>query len=345
MRVGSLIFATEQGLGYLARDFYTNGIVTDPLVVHHGSRPTQDWYPGVTILKSRQLNGPLVHRLICEVDLMLFFETPFEWGLLNYCRKVGTPSVLIPMHECTPDPLPSHPDLLLCPSHLDYDCYRESGVELVYLPIPVTAEWRLRRRAKVFVHNAGNGGLLGRNGTRELLEAIPLVRSPAKFLIRSQVPIRRDTAEWEPGMKALADHRVSLQIGSVPFEQLYDGDVFVFPEKFNGLSLPLQEAFVSGMAVMCSRRYPMTEWLPNDPMIPVQKYKTSRISPRHREFQEAVISPEDVAATIDCWYDQDITELSLMGQRYGQQNSWECLGPRYKMFFQSLAHYYEQQAR
>ena len=40
--------------------------------------------------------------------------------------------------------------------------------------------------------------------------------------------------------------------------------MFVFPEKFNGLSLPLQEARAAGMLVLATDRFPMNTWLPRE---------------------------------------------------------------------------------
>ena len=121
------------------------------------------------------------------------------------------------------------------------------------------------------------------------------VRSPIKLIVRSQVPI-----------KEYNDPRIEYRIGT--FDNIWDeGDVFVFPEKFNGLSLPLQEAFASGMMVMATDRYPMNTWLCTDCLLPVDKYTTERIAV---EFQMAHLSPVDIAKTIDKFYNTDITKFS-----------------------------------
>lgn len=328
MRVGSVVFSTEQGLGYLAKSFHDNGIVTDVVVLRHGKYLDHpEWYPEAPVLKLSQLGRHFTERMIREVDLMLFFETPFEWDLINRCRQVGIPSVLMPMHECTLSPIPVEPDYFLCPSHLDRDVFRDRKSS--YLPVPVDRiNSRRRERVNTFIHNSGHGGLLGRNGTRELLDAISLVRSPAKFIIRSQVEISHPS---------LRDPRVEYFRGTAPRDVLFDeGEVFVFPEKFNGLSLPIQEAFAAGMVVMCSRRYPMTEWLPLEPMIPVHAYRTNRISSRYRTFEEAIIRPEDIASTIDNWYGLSITDLSERGIEYGRTNSWSSLKFQYQDLLKSL---------
>lgn len=328
MRVGSLVFATDQGLGILAKDFYDHGVVTDVLVIRHGRHPEHDrWYPNAPRIGN--LNGreelTQMRAFVRSMDAMLFFETPFRWDLLADCKR----SFLMPMYECMPDPLPAYPDKMICPSLLDLR-YAQQAIPFGYVnstfipvPVPDSIKWKLRTRAEVFVHNAGHGGLCGRNGTKELIEAFPLIKSPIKLIIRGQslrdLPVMRS----DSGKTVIAE-------GSVEYSELFrDGDVFVFPEKFNGLSLPLQEARASGMLVMATDRFPMNTWLPREPLIPTSGSIRSRVSPRCAEFDEAVIDPRDIAAKIDEWYGRDITEYSKLGSEWALMNSWEVLRSQY----------------
>ena len=346
MRVGSLVYATEQGLGILAKSFFDHCVVTDPVIVRHGRRPTrEEWYPvGTPILNSLRVDKVLLDWLK-RIDVFLAFETPFIWDLFELCRSNSVKTVLCPMHECLEvAKVQQHPpDMWLCPSHLDIQVavrLAKNISDVEYLPIPVEVPWRQRTRAEVFVHNAGHGGLRGRNGTAELLQAMRLVKSDAKLILRSQ-----DHQSWPPYPELLG--KVTLHEGTQPYDQLWnDGDVFVYPEKFNGLSLPLQEARAAGMLVMCSDRFPMNTWLPTEveyqdgdesfvpltrnPLIPVKSYnKGQRTFPQFHEFDEAVIDPRDIAAKIDEFYGADITEYSLGGREWAKQMSWENLKPRY----------------
>ena len=299
--IGAVVLATEQGLGYLAKDFYDNGVIDKVFVWNHSTRTNHyEWYP------NRVQN---IDELL-ECDSILFFETPFDWKLILKARQKGIKTILMVMYECTPNPLPYSPDLILCPSKLDLDYYKE-GREVV---VPVNVKWKKRSKARVFVHNAGNGGLGGRNGTKELLEAMKYVKSPIKLIVRSQKPIE----EYN-------DPRIEYRIGT--FDDIWDeGDVFVFPEKFNGLSLPLQEAYASGMLVMCGARYPMTEWLPVEPMFPVSHYTKEKIS---TTFDYAHYDPRQIAENIDRWYNKDIAEFSLRGKTFNKNNTWKVWKEKY----------------
>lgn len=338
MRVGTLCYATDQGLGVLAKSFYENGIITDALVLQHSSRNTHwEWYPKSVGNNSNyrthvdRIDVGKAKSLIREVDIMLFFETPFVWDLISYCKRINRPCVIMPMYECMPSELPDIPTAFFCPSHLDYEYYSKYP-NASYIPVPVDVPWELRTTATRFVHNAGHGGLRGRNGTKELLEAMNLVKSDVKLTIRTQSPVAIPRE-----CKHLINNKLEFEYGTVPHADLYTGyDVFVFPEKFNGLSLPLQEAHASGLAVMCCKRYPMNMWLPKDPMIPVHHYNLSQVSGRCNLFKEAVVRPEDIAATMDAWYGKRIESLSLDGKQYAQANSWEVLKPQYIKSLESL---------
>lgn len=321
MRVGSVVFATDQGLGYLAKSFYDNGIINDVIVLNHGRRPTHmEWYPN-----SRLLHRPDIYEmrlLASSCDVMLFFETPFNWDIFNVCKSIGVKTALIPMYECMPKDLPAKPDLIINPSLLDQQYYPQGK----FIPIPVDRPWRLRERAKVFVHNAGNGGLNGRNGTLELVQAIPKVVSRVEFIIRCQ----DSNLAKEIYSELRDDNRVRVITGTQDYDTLYDeGDVFVFPEKFNGLSLPLQEAYASGMLVMATDRFPMHTWLPKPALIPTSGWTSSEVSPRCNRFDESIISPTVIAAKIDEWAGKWIGDFSLMGRNWASVHSWEMLKPIY----------------
>ena len=334
MNVGSVVFRTDQGLGYLARDFFDHGVITHPLVLVHGRRPEHpEWYPAdVPHLPTHR--GPRSLEVFRDwlrergITHFLALETPFNWEFFDVCREVGVRSVLMPMHECEPDPMPSLPDLFLCPSELDLRWAEgRPSVPRTFLPVPVPDDvpWRRRGRVRTFVHNAGNGGMLARNGSGDVLRAMEYVRSPARLIVRSQ-ELLADLRTYRSSPQI--DWRVGA---SVPFVDLWtEGDAFLFPEGFNGLSLPLQEARAAGMLVMAGDRFPMNAWLPREPLIPVKEYRRERIAGHLSWYDRAVYDPRDIAAKIDEWYDRDASEHSERGRDWADATSWKVLFPRYQ---------------
>jgi hypothetical protein len=337
LKVGSLVLATEQGLGYLAKMFWDNGIFNRAAVIAHGRHGTHwDWY-GDKALKINSLTGQRQELFdwASSLDVLLCFETPFVWDLfnpINRCSSKHWPRIiLMPMHECFHQQgykAWHRPDLMLCPSLLDLQTF-ERNFSCLYLPVPIDqrVKWRQRTRAELFVHNAGHGGLRGRNGTAEFLKALRLVKSKANFLVRSQEPI-----QGNGGLNTtLGGGHIEYRIGTEPFERLWDeGDVFLFPEKFNGLSLPLQEARAAGMLVMATDRFPNNAYLPHAPLIPTRGSRVERVGPPYQMFDEAIVDPADIAVMIDRWYGKSIEAYSLSGREWGKSMSWDNLGPVYR---------------
>jgi len=335
MRVGTLCFATTRGLGYLAKSFYDNGIVTDFAILHHGRLETHtEWYPGALQITRKPFLCDELKEFILHMDVMLFFETPFDWDILDFCKQNGVKTAIISMYECTPKQRKYEPDQWWCPSELDMDYFTERGVR-VYIPSDGVT-WRERNTATTFVHNAGHIGLKGRNGTEQLMLALPYVQSDAKFVIRCQ-----DTNGFDRMIRRhpeiIGNQNVTLVREGVPRSEIWaTGDVALQPEKWNGMSYPLQEAYASGLLVMTTKRYPMTEWLPEDPMIKVQATRTQSVAGYCYDFEESLLDPIDIADTVDEWYGRDITSYSLLGKQWARENSWHVLKPGYKQLLEEL---------
>lgn len=330
-RIGSIGYATEQGLGFMLKDFFDNGVVDEVLIVQHSSRPSfhREWYPSASLTPARPLDHEMMRRFCLSVDCVLFFETPFDWGLIDFCRRHQVRTVLIPMHECMPQWFGESrgwPNLVINPSDLEAKIWPTSPM----LTVPICRRsfpWEERRQANQFLHLAGHGGLKGRNGTRELYESLQYVAKLLDLTICSQGP-SPVIPELPPYTCDLTVGQVQLHniVGPIKREELFRRyDAFVFPEKFNGLSLPIQEAFASGLLVIAGNRHPLNDWLPTDPLIPIASYVTNRIGPAYRAYDSAVIDPKDIASTIDRWNGADISGLSLLGKGWGDANCWDAL--------------------
>jgi hypothetical protein len=325
MRVGCIGYATEQGVGYLAKSFYDAGVITDMCIFLHDSRQNHlEWYPeGTLTVNTRPFCGPKVDAFVRRCDVMLCIETPFDWDFVNYCRERKVRTVLMPMYEWYPQRPPAQFDKFICPSLLDADYFRGSP----FVPVPVDVPWQLRTKARRFLHNSGGIGFMEHKGTRELLLAMHHVKSPLTLTVRSQDPeikrIMDATKSWD-------DPRITLNVCNMPYKELWDDhDVLIAPEKLNGLSLPLQEGRAAGMLVMTTDRYPMNTWLPREPLIPVQSTCRSRIAGHLQEIDVSVVSPEEIAFMMDLWYNSDISDFSLGGREWAAQNSWEVLKHRW----------------
>lgn len=329
LTVGSISYAAHSGLGHLMRDFYRHGVVQKVLILQHRRYPNfTDWYPA-----EDSFTPDTYQEFLSKIDVLLLFENAHQWHIAKVARRRGIPIALIPNYEYTPFPPNVIPDLFICASLLDVDYY--SRWPTAFLPIPVNTTkipWRLRERALTFVHNAGHGGHGYREGTPDLLQAMKYVQSPVRLIVRGQPEEGRMRRLLHRGFD---DSRVEIHMREHAGEEdlWTTGDAYVAPQKFNGMSLPLQEAFAAGMLVITTNRYPMNTWLPTEPMIPVARYEKDRIAV---EFERAVVEPQAIAAQIDAWHGRDIVEYSLRGKSWAEEHDWERLKPRYLELLGSL---------
>jgi glycosyltransferase involved in cell wall biosynthesis len=327
--VGSIVYSNNTGLGVLARDFYNHGLINKVIIQPTDKEPIiQDRFWAEDVYKKEELA-----RFIDEIDVLFILEQylpyPYQWEnsiSLQEIRNRGKKIVLMPMYECTHPGYYSEVDFVICPSLLDLDIVKYFGTSSAkFIPVPVEENWKKRGNAKVFIHNAGYSENF-RNGTKEVLEAMQYVKNDVQLIVRCQGG--RPELENLIGHYAIHDQRIIPHIGEIHREELYqEGDVFLFPEKYNGLSLPLQEAFASGMGIMAGNRFPINTWLPPGMLIKVDHYTFENHAV---SIQLANFNPVDIAFSMDRWYNVDIGEFSIAGKNWAENNSWERLIPLYK---------------
>ena len=319
MNVGTIGYEVHSGLGHLVRDYYQHGIVTRLLPIRHSHYKN---YPGKWIAPCDRYINP--HEFIRDLDVLLLFETGFNWGAIRRAKDRGVKVVVIPIYEYTPFPLPVKPDLILCGSLLDVDYYKEQ-YPTKFLNVPVDTErfpWCERTVANVFIHNAGHGQRGFAKGTPQILDAMEYVQSDVKVIVRGQPGERRIRELFS----AHHDPRVELRLDEFSEQDLYsEGDVFINAEQFNGLSLPLQEAYASGMPVVTTDRYPANTWLPKSILLPVDHVVQDREAV---QFTRSMVTPQAIAAQIDALYGRDISRYSQTGKEWAENHSWRVVGPQ-----------------
>jgi hypothetical protein len=286
------------------------------LVIPHPHYRNYNWYPDGVGFSTRRAEA-----FLKGLDSLILFETGFKWDLIKQAKSRGVKVVVVPMYEYSPYPFPVEPDLIACPSLLDLEIYSERYKDKCrFIQVPVDRPWKQRTKALEFIHNSGHGQHGFAKGTPDLIEAMNYVESPLKLIIRGQ-----------PGEKRIIElfrrHRenpkIEMVFDELPDEAMFDrGDVYINAEQFNGLSLPLQEARASGMLVITTDRFPANTWLPRIPLIPVDHYEKYKIA---IEFDRAKVTPQAIAKRMDEFYGQDITEYSLSGKKWAEQNNWISL--------------------
>ena len=361
MIVGSICYDVDSGLGHLARDFHRNGVIQKVLVIRHPRYQRHpEWYAGDRTEWSSARNNAQTTKMFLDqgVTHLLVFENAWCcWPVVAEAKRRGIKFALVPMYEWTPRPLPVKPDLVICPSLLDLEyfpctkCGGRGSVETtppeekewrthapcrcdsVHMTVPVDVPWRKRERALTFVHNAGHGQVGFAKGTPEVIEAMRHVRSGARLKVTGQPD--------EPRLKALLDgvaklgrDNVEIVCAQLGEEERYAADVMVNAERYNGLSLPLQEAHASGMLVVTTDRFPANAWLPREPLIPFAR--SERYSVNQTSFDRVTVDPREIARVIDAWHGREIGSFSEQGRMWGEANSWRALGPQWKKLLEDL---------
>jgi len=262
-----------------------------------------------------------------DTDIILSIETFYTWGIVPLAKEVGIKTVLITMLEMTPEIIPAKPDLFICPSLLDYRVISEPKT---YLPIPLNAEklvWRKRTKAKVFIHPASHGGMSGRKGTNLLLEAMGYVKSDIKLIIYT----------W----KDISSQNEKVIIKKINFENYWqiwrEADVLVYPQDYNGICLPVQEAFASGLGIISTNIFPFNEYLPHDLLFEPDGFYNTRADSGLLEVEAAKIDPKKIAEKIDEVASMDsIEKYSLIGKEWAEENSWNKLLPKYEKVLKDI---------
>ena len=325
-KIGLIARADNSGLGRLSWDFYKHLPISKVLVVSNNVYQIfPERFPEAKICKSGIPDLEEIDEFLKDIDIVLTLETPYNWNLFSEAKKRGIKTILIPNYEWLPTTLPFLPDLFLCPSKLDFDEVFYPNKK--YLPIPVDREvfpFKLREKAETFVFNNGHGGYMDRNGASELFQAISLIKKDIKFLIRSQV--------YFPSV--INDSRVEIVYGDIPIEELYEkGDVFLFPHKFDGLSLPIQEALSSGFPIISTNIYPHNTYLPKEWLFEPETITKTYIK---REMDIAIINSVKLAQKIEEWTDKDIKKESQKANEIAEKLSWEKLKDKYLEVIQNV---------
>ena len=314
-RIGIIGRSDLGGLGIETKLFYKWMKPTKVmLVIIGGYKHFPENYPNATIVENNPTDAQ-IKEFCKDIDVLFCFETPYNWNAFKIAKKMGVKTGMFIDYEWQPKPFPVEPDVIINPSDYYMECLPEKTKHITF---PVDREvhpFKLRTKAHTFLHIVGHGGGYGRNGTKELLEAIPLVKSDVKFIIHSQVQI-----EQTP------DPRIEWRVGNyVDESEMYkDADVLIYPRRYAGLSLPLNEAMSNGLAIIMTDMKPQNTFLKKELLIPTSQIVNINIA---REIEMAFIEPKEIAKKIDEIANQDITKYSKYSNEWADKISWKTLKP------------------
>lgn len=270
MKLGIIARADQTGLGYQTRAYYKHLKPAKTMVVDisslNGNKQYPEWYPDGMFVNGFP-NRSDIGQFLRDLDVVLTAESPYNYELYSLARKQGIKTAVVYNYEFFdwfkyPEyPLP---DLLIAPSMWNYNVVdlfaKKWGVQHTYIHHPVDREeFKYRLRVEpTFMHIAGKPAAYDRNGTFDYLEAHPTGR------------VITQSAELSNRIRRQYRYCRVIENVTEP-RHLYElGNVLVFPRRYGGNCLPLNEALSCGMPVIMPDISPNNVLLPHEWLVPAQ---------------------------------------------------------------------------
>lgn len=333
MRLGLIVRADKSGLGYQTRDYYKHLEPHKTLVVdismYNGMPQHYEWYKDAMVSQGFPTQDVIRHFLK-DLDVVLTAETPYSFELYKIARTMGVKTVCVENpefydHVVYPEfPLP---DMMILPSVWKEQEIRDHaegrGVKVVQIHHPVDRElipFRLRT-SRQFIHIAGKPAAHDRNGTWDFMYCCP----------DGTVITQSDDLAFNI-RKKYRHSRVYTTISNN--NEIYDmGDILVFPRKYGGNCLPLNEALSSGMPVIMPDIEPNSSLLPKHWLVPA--HKVDSFAPR-TEVDIYEIDHGALLEKMEWFRNCDIEEESRKANAIAESISWQTLKPKYIEALESL---------
>lgn len=265
MRLGVLGYADHSGLGRMTGTLIRQFGATKHLAPsNEGKTPVweQDLAPWTHRCDTWTPTPLEVRDFLADLDVVVTVETDYRCGLADAAKNAGVFSILLPMWEWQGNPF-RYPgfDRYLCTSKFGY--HRCPMPNKVYAPWPVEGHWPIElhaRMCRIFLHNAGHGGMHDRKGTIDAVRGFLAFRHPQCTLrLRSQVPLAQINPDL-PGLCA-SDPRIDVRIGSVPDDELYAGaDAYLYPARLDGQAMVPHEAMAANLLTFVTDAPPINEY-------------------------------------------------------------------------------------
>ncbi len=340
MTIGIISYLSARGLGNMAHDLRVQLGIEHQMVVPDVPWPYQPhWATGKELYLEQwevQRDDLEMWRDFAGIDTVVAIETGFGANTFRWAKELGMRTVLICMWEAfNPNhPAYQHVDLYICPS---YRCYQEIPFEnKIYLPYPVSLdEFPYRQRtgpAGLFVHNAGSGGMNGRKGTEIVLAAYDLacVDAQIDLIVRSQRPLEEIVPDF---MKYMERRAFRVEGQTENRADLYnEGDVLLYPSKYDGHALVTLEAMAAGMPVITTDADPMNEyWRPGEyPLLVKVDHKERPNGLVNPHCYSMVASIEDLARKM-VWCTKSNMACISAGNHdiVEKEHSWSALKDRW----------------
>lgn len=341
MRLGLIARPDNSGLGIQTWEFHRHLQPDKTLVIdlsgiadasdHCNKNAYLDRFPGALVSQGLAPPPDLIENFLDGLDVIFTAETFYSHDLLHRARTHGIKTILQYNYEFLHLNAHPQPDLFVAPSLWHYFSTRLENK--IHLPVPIaldrfTPNPNPPKTPRTFLHPVGRPAIHDRNGTEDLINALPLVQSDITVIFRCQRPGYVQGLLQDRDFPANVDIRVD---DSAPrdYWRNYEGiDAVIMPRRYGGLCLPANEALGAGVPILMPDIDPNHRWLPSEWLIPAQQMS---------EFQavNAVmvhhIPPTTLSIYIDNLADSPDLYARMLRQaaRLREAYSWDTLLPQY----------------
>lgn len=324
----------DRGIGIQTHEMYRNLHPDYVLMVHMERTTGPTWTPDchydvITPLGDHKLPMKEVKRILlaASTDVLVTVETFYDPELIDFCRehRIKTINQMNPEFYRGRWPAPTE---WWWPTAWRLE-YLPQGV-LMPVPVPWVKGWTSWASDGPLnvLHVVGKPAIGDRNGTRILAEAMRQVKEPVALTVTSQAPSK---------YLAMFDRRATVIDKSIDERRdLYDGaDVLVLPRRFGGLSLPVLEAFGSGIPVIMPAAEPNLGW----PIVPVEWKPGAEVTVPCGHVATVETDATDLARVIDALAKGRVGlgRWQHTVRKWALNNTWEALGPRYMERIEAVA--------
>lgn len=279
--------------------------------------------PNTTWVTGTYLDIPtqVIEDFLRGLDVVFTCETEYHPELFAMARERGVRTFLQANPELNKS-FGHDPDVICPPTHWELERFDNPRV----LAVPVARDrlpFRLRTEAKTFVHMAAPA-MLDRNGTTMVLDALRYVRTPIKLIIIGMsTGVRK--RNWRHEVEAR-----TIQTRNYWEVWPEEGDVLLYPRRYGGNALPLQEAASLGMPIISTDLEPQRSWLSPDCLVPAVNPRPARMI--GGQFKVYSAESRRIAAKIDqlAQSPELVEKLSRLSDEWAESISWQKLEGVYR---------------
>lgn len=350
MKIGLLAYSSDTGLGNQTWEFYKNIHPEKVLVcdlsgfnnmpVHH------ERYEQPRITNGIPTNADM-EWLVDGMDVVFVAETPLNYYLYEYAQKQGVKVIQQYNYEFLDyfrKPHLPKPAVLGAPSAWNTDIVEKLKIAKVMdWPVPVNRKlipFREINECKTFIHVIGRPAVHDRNGTLSFFKAIRKLGNRFNYKVFLQPPTDERAREYFEDVKRelrRAERDLPLQIViNVPnYQDIYtSGDVMVYPRRYGGLCLPVQEALSAGMPVIMTDISPNNARLPKEWLGSAEKITSFRA---HTEIDVYDIDDNELVEIMNRFADPTfMQEANQKANEIADSISWETLTLQYMKWFEQV---------